>query len=63
LEFGIWDLGFGIIWNLEFGIWNLEIGNWDLEFGIWNWERFQVRKGGLPPLVAGNDAEHKGRLS
>jgi hypothetical protein len=51
------------IWNLEIGIWDLEIGNWDLEFGIWNWERFQVRKGGLPPLVAGNDAEHKGRLS
>jgi hypothetical protein len=35
LEFGIWELGFGI-WDLEFGIWNLGFGIWDLEFGIWN---------------------------
>jgi hypothetical protein len=29
--FGIWDLGFGIIWNLEFGNWG---------FGIWNYSGF-----------------------
>src|SRR3954449_10649185 len=28
----IWDLGFGIIWDLEF--WQLVI--WDLGFGIWD---------------------------
>jgi hypothetical protein len=51
LEFGSWNLGFGILdfgssktvhhksspvrTLLEYGSWNLGFGIWDLEFGIW----------------------------
>jgi hypothetical protein len=44
LEIGNWNLGFGKIWKLEFGIWKLEIGIGKLEFGVrilrklWNME-------------------------
>jgi hypothetical protein len=58
LEFGNWKLEFGI-WDLEFRIWNLEGGIWKLELGSGlsvvsgSCQRYQVGKGGLPPLVGG----------
>jgi hypothetical protein len=46
--------------GLETGNWKLEFGIWDLEFGIC--QRYQVGKGGLPPLVWWHDLNPSGAL-
>jgi hypothetical protein len=67
LEIGNWKLEFGI-WDLEFRIWNLEGGIWKLELGSGlsvvsgSCQRYQVGKGGLPPLVRWHDLNPSGAL-